>query len=247
MKLKIISDQHGEFRRDARWQKYLDFHHTGEPADACIMAGDFDTVRGDTVKKFQDVCSREKQVIYVPGNHDYYSGSPVNNIDLALAEIEAVIPNLRVLRSGRPFLFEGRRFLGDTMWIRSSPKLDETKELISDPWSIAEFWRDILPKNTAFQQYLADQLQAGDIVVTHHLPSTISTPKFFLNSPLQPWFVCSQEQLIKDREPTLWVHGHTHSFCDYHIFKTRVVCNPAGYPPKDPAEHDDLRRCLIEI
>jgi hypothetical protein len=28
----------------------------------------------------------------------------------------------------------------------------------------------------------------------------------------------------------LWVHGHTHSSFDYKLGKTRIICNPRGYP-----------------
>ena len=28
----------------------------------------------------------------------------------------------------------------------------------------------------------------------------------------------------------LWIHGHTHTFFDYVVSGTRVVCNPRGYP-----------------
>ena len=27
----------------------------------------------------------------------------------------------------------------------------------------------------------------------------------------------------------IWIHGHTHESFDYHIGKTRIVCNPRGY------------------
>ncbi|MGH8196257.1 MAG: hypothetical protein ACREQ8_17955 [Woeseiaceae bacterium] len=36
--------------------------------------------------------------------------------------------------------------------------------------------------------------------------------------------------LIEQFQPTLWIHGHTHEPSDYELFRTRVVCNPRGYP-----------------
>ncbi len=28
----------------------------------------------------------------------------------------------------------------------------------------------------------------------------------------------------------LWIHGHTHTFFDYSVAGTRVLCNPRGTP-----------------
>jgi hypothetical protein len=33
-----------------------------------------------------------------------------------------------------------------------------------------------------------------------------------------------------EKRPRLWVHGHTHTTCDYELGSTRVACNPYGYP-----------------
>jgi hypothetical protein len=35
---------------------------------------------------------------------------------------------------------------------------------------------------------------------------------------------------VKDNSPRWWFHGHTHESCDYVFGKTRVICNPFGYP-----------------
>ena len=35
---------------------------------------------------------------------------------------------------------------------------------------------------------------------------------------------------VRERQPKLWIHGHSHDRCDYLLGKTRVVANPLGYP-----------------
>jgi DNA polymerase V len=72
-------------------------------------------------------------------------------------------------------------------------------------------------------------VREGSIVVTHMLPSQRSIAPQFARSPLNPFFLCDVEELILERAPQLWVHGHTHVSCDYEIGRTRVVCNPFGY------------------
>jgi Icc-related predicted phosphoesterase len=34
---------------------------------------------------------------------------------------------------------------------------------------------------------------------------------------------------VREHQPKLWFHGHSHDRCDYQLGKTRVVANPLGY------------------
>ncbi len=53
----------------------------------------------------------------------------------------------------------------------------------------------------------------------------------WVGNPCNRWFITPEVQpLILDKQPRLWVHGHTHTAFDYFIGKTRVVCEPMGYP-----------------
>jgi Icc-related predicted phosphoesterase len=52
----------------------------------------------------------------------------------------------------------------------------------------------------------------------------------YANDPLNPAFASRLESLIEEYQPALWIHGHTHDPCDYELFRTRIVCNPRGYP-----------------
>jgi hypothetical protein len=52
----------------------------------------------------------------------------------------------------------------------------------------------------------------------------------YVNDPLNPAFASRLEGLIERYQPAGWIHGHTHDPCDYELFRTRVVCNPRGYP-----------------
>ena len=44
------------------------------------------------------------------------------------------------------------------------------------------------------------------------------------------FFVCDMAPHVRERQPKLWIHGHSHDCCDYMLAKTRVVANPLGYP-----------------
>jgi hypothetical protein len=49
-------------------------------------------------------------------------------------------------------------------------------------------------------------------------------------SATNAFFVCDMTSRVRERQPKLWIHGHSHDRCDYLLGKTRVVANPLGYP-----------------
>jgi len=53
---------------------------------------------------------------------------------------------------------------------------------------------------------------------------------FSIGDAINPAFASDLENLILEFQPELWIHGHIHTACDYTIGKTRVICNPRGYP-----------------
>jgi Icc-related predicted phosphoesterase len=36
-------------------------------------------------------------------------------------------------------------------------------------------------------------------------------------------------ELIEERGPDLWMHGHVHRHADYRVGRTRIVCNARGH------------------
>ncbi len=86
----------------------------------------------------------------------------------------------------------------------------------------------------AERDWLAAELNAGDparsIVMTHHGCSARSLPAAERHEAAAAAFVSDLEALILERQPALWVHGHSHHAADYRIGATRVVCNPRGEP-----------------
>ena len=235
MKAKIVSDQHLEFRSAGELngldQMYFDAIHPRKPdgSDLCIVAGDF-IVGRRSQEMFKELCDREPQVLYVPGNHEYYGCASMAAVDDALRMIEQGLPNLKMLRTGEVFEFAGVRFLGDTMWVPKTAALILSANQISDARLIPGVLGEIGGRYQGFINWLAGELRPGDVVVTHHLPSEQSTPPRYRNSSTQPWFVAFGAESLFAKEPRAWIHGHSHDHCDYVLNKTRVLCNPVGYP-----------------
>ena len=70
------------------------------------------------------------------------------------------------------------------------------------------------------------------VVVTHHGPHPECIDPEFANHPLNEAFYCLEDSITKsfvDAAPDLWIYGHSHSFDDRVIEKTRFIRNPYGY------------------
>jgi hypothetical protein len=67
----------------------------------------------------------------------------------------------------------------------------------------------------------------------------------YKGSPLNPFFVCDVENIIYERTPKLWIHGHTHDSVDLKLGDTRIVCNPIGYPHERNPAFDPMK--VIEV
>jgi predicted phosphodiesterase len=93
---------------------------------------------------------------------------------------------------------------------------------------------------------LAEPFNGTTVVVTHHLPSARSVAQRFEQDPVSAAFASNLDHLVQQAD--LWVHGHTHDSFDYTINKSRVVCNPRGYPDTIAAsENHAFRHCIVEI
>jgi Icc-related predicted phosphoesterase len=103
------------------------------------------------------------------------------------------------------------------------------KRVMHDFSLIQDFEPWVYEQNAAFQQVVASRLKASDVVGSHHLPAPASIPERFARSAMNAFFVCDMTSYISERQPKLWIHGHSHDRCDYLLGATRVVANPLGY------------------
>lgn len=226
MKIHVMSDLHLEMRS---WKQFVQQVLPG--GDVLILPGDILYLKFlDQVRPvFEAFCEKYKKVFYVPGNHEYYK-SHVADGQLILKAAAEGLQNFTVLRTGDVVEFDGRRFIGDTMWFKDHPMNVMYQDALNDFDQIKGFVPWVYDENTKFLKFLEQELKKDDVVVTHHLPTTLSTPDRFRGNEIDRFFLCDVSRLIADRQPALWLHGHTHDFCDYKVGDTRVYCNPLGYP-----------------
>lgn len=223
MKIQILSDLHFEMRN---WRSLIEkLDPSG--VDVLVLAGDILPASRKTEKMLTLFRERYPHVVYVPGNHEYW-GTSLS----AILRLEEAAANARVsfLRPGNIVTIAGRRFLGDTMWFPQSMEAALERHWADYIYINGATPSDIFGLNAAFRAFLEEELREGDVVITHHLPHPQSIGPNYTNSPTNVFFLSDQSDLIEERKPALWVHGHTHDPYDYVVGATRIVCNPYGYP-----------------
>jgi Icc-related predicted phosphoesterase len=232
MKIQLTSDLHLEFLSPAQEVRLMESFQGR--ADALVVAGDFLPLKFlDQVRDaFMQLCQKYEYVIFVPGNHEYY-GTSVKEANSLLGAIQNEFSNLyvprnQVMRIGKVL------FYGGTMWFPDLPGNQLLKPQLNDFEMIAGIEPYIYDQCLQFTDHFDSRVTEEMVVVSHHLPTYQSVPPRFQaerNIPtLNRFFVHDMEQSILEKQPRLWLHGHTHSPCDYTVGKTRVLCNPFGYP-----------------
>jgi predicted phosphodiesterase len=228
MRLQIMSDLHLEMHADGGAGLIRELDPTD--VDVLVLAGDITMARHypDLESVFKPLARKYHHILYIPGNHEYYKSSP-KEVTRNLAKLAAELPQLAVPQNA-PVVIAGQRFIAGTMWFRPGPTGDTIKRFVNDFAQIKDFEPWVYEQSAVFEKVLAAELQPDDVVVTHHLPALESVPPPFVGSPINAFFVCDVAAYVRERQPKLWIHGHTHERCDYSLGKTRVVANPMGYP-----------------
>lgn len=224
MRLRIFSDVHTEFHADGGRSFVRGLPR--RPGDVAVLAGDIATAPGlfEALALFAE---RFERVVFVPGNHDWYGASREQMQNLR-ARVTRQLPQVSWLEESSVEL-DGQRFLGTSLWFPDSAAARSRWTAMPDFVAISDFETWIWSAFGRARAFLEETLRPGDVVVTHHLPSQRSVSERYRESPLNAYFVGDVEDLIVERQPRLWIHGHTHVSLDYAIGAARVLCNPFGY------------------
>ncbi len=217
--------------------------------DVFVLAGDIHN--GDKAETFITTLLERAPVVYVAGNHEFYYNrypSTYDNIRLMCQRLNSMNPKHQVhfLENERTII-NGALFIGSTLWTDFDKKNVATMRLAM--WGMRDY--DLIkfdgdrhhsPTEVIYKDfetsynYIRTELmytslnRKNTIVVTHHSPSFLGLAPAFKYDALNGCFHSDLEGFIREMQPALWIHGHTHIGCDYKIDNSRVVCNPHGYP-----------------
>lgn len=223
MRLAIFSDTHFEFHKD----QGKSFINSLDPSgiDVLILAGDICNLQllKQTLTAFCKKYS-SAQILYVKGNHEHYKSS-FQEIDSILKSIK--VKNLHVLENDIVTI-DNQRFLGCTLWFREFA--DNVLFYDFSDFRLIKNPKEIYQKNEQSIKFLEREMQEGDVIITHHLPTRDVVHPKFIGNQLNRFFVCELGYLIEEKKPKLWCFGHGHNATDMIIKNTRFVSNPLAYP-----------------
>ncbi len=246
-RLWIFSDLHQEWGENA-WDPAA--HAPADGFDVAVVAGDVHMPLTHALAWLGERLPGVP-VVYVPGNHDFWWDRGENRYtiydqlergrDLAagfgihLLLDEAMVvggtryaggtawTDYRLGSYGLTHAFrtaEGRNGMVDYRRIRTGPRSRNRIEA-----------REILAMHRATRAFIEAELaqhhDGSTVVVTHHAPHPASLPD--PHADLAWCYASDLTDLILDRGPDLWIHGHVHRAADYMVGRTRVVCNPRGH------------------
>ena len=233
--LHIISDIHLEFRK-----RKFTFHPTRNTV-LCLL-GDicpFISVRY-LEELLKDAKKNYKEVIYVPGNHEFYNVEGYSYSTL-LKTWEAKCKQLNIhFLHNKTVTIETvngpLRFIGTTLWSEKANKnrMNDYKRI----WLTSGRFRETINKTHTqtwhkdaiefIQHEIRKDSETSSVVLTHHAPllEGTSDPKYKKN---HEGFATDLSHLFHPCMK-IWAFGHTHFPCDFEHKGVRVVSNPVGYP-----------------
>lgn len=252
MKIQVISDLHTEFGLF----DYFYGEMVNTDADILVLAGDIGP-QDSVIPLLRGIREETKKfVVFVPGNHEYYNTSRARLDRSFKQEFSRKDEGIYVLTEESKTIGDVT-FLGSTGWWDGSFGRISwiVREGLNDFRKIQELnGKDPLMENgvlwgkTAkrFFQKELDKIKSKTpaqkvVCVTHHYPHPNSLAPAYEGSVLNVVFGNRWEDVIEDYQPDLWIHGHTHTSFDYKVGKTRVLCNPKGYPQKYAMEREAVR------
>lgn len=239
MKLLVLADLHMEFET---------FDATDTPADVVILAGDTN-LKTKGVEWAREAFA-DRPVLYIPGNHEYYgetyqrqreklrnaaAGSNVRLLDCDKYELDGVVflgatlwTDFKLLGDQRIAMLTAQNVMNDFEEIKTLPGSSRLKPVTTVDWHVeARAW-------LRAETEAAARADKKVVVITHHLPSIRSIPERYRRDPVSASYASNLEQLVVESGAALWIHGHTHTVCDYMLGDTRVLVNPRGYPHEVP-------------
>ena len=242
-KLHILSDLHIEFG---------DMKTPDIESDVIVLAGDvhIGTKGLNWIKnKFKN-----KEIIYILGNHEYYYGIIPELTDILKKKSEDI--NIHILEN-EELIINDVVFLGCTLWtdfdlygdIESA--VNYSKTMMNDYRLIRVMpgyrrldTSDVIGFHNESFKWLSEKVEEYKdkkiVVVTHNGPSIKSCLPKYKNDPLTASFVSNLESFIENNNIHTWIHGHIHNSADYMIGNTRIICNPRGYC-RDFDENENIK------
>lgn len=228
--------------------------NNSENADCLILAGDVvefsnlmpkSDLSYNRYDEFFAHISREfKQVIWVPGNHEYYGSSLHKGPDIARNYLERMgFGNIKLVNNDVVDVC-GVPVICSTMWTsfkNADPLVMRNAQDGMNDYVHIQTRRGEVDVVLRAQDVLEEHRRALEtisrlvdskpcVVVTHHAPTLQCSDREHSHPTLDYAYMSDLSEFILDR-PSIkyWIYGHTHSRKSMQIGETVVMSNCRGY------------------
>lgn len=204
-------------------------------------------------KFFQNCCAQFPVVIYIAGNHEHYHGDFADTY-ARLRDKLGYLKNLYILDK-EVLDVTGTRFICGTLWtnidVLDQPRTAYTVKTAMNDFRVIKNSLNKLPFSSVYEvrspkfmvedatqehrlmvKKIEDNVQGCDrvVVVSHHTPSLKCVHANYAGDVLNAAYHTDLEWLMHDYpQIKAWVCGHTHTYWNFSINQTQVLCNPRGY------------------
>jgi predicted phosphohydrolase len=260
MKFQLFSDIHLELIRCKKLDNIMTTHIPliRPQAPILILAGDIGKLSEQKFFEFIKYCSENWQhVLYVMGNHEYYSSHPIDTINRKMRELFAIFPNIHLLDNEYieidNYIFYG--FVGWTEPIFSHSPI--AAQYINDynlikgkrgkKITVDEIRELSIEGVTKFKEFITTTESTNVIVITHFPPlrEGTSDPKYSGNM-LNGYF--TWDNMLKQNgigmrfasKIKCWCSGHTHWSYDFLRNGVRFIANQLGYTDEFVVSNDGV-------
>lgn len=241
MRINYFSDIHLEFGACTA---------PANDADIIVAAGDI----GIYDQGFEWLLALDKPVIYVAGNHEFYTREYYDT--LYMLRQKCANTNIHFLENDS-LIFDGVRFLGCSLWanlfIEGEQVANALCHSLNDFRKIrfvegmfnSQQFTELHKKSKAWlSAELAKPYAGKTVVVTHHAPTQWS----WYESPhkIKKLAYCNDlKSLFHEYEMEVWFHGHTHSIGDYRLAGARILSNTRGYIGRKEVKDFDVNKVVV--
>lgn len=241
MKLLITSDLHIEW--DKKQNLKLNFSKNID-YDLLIIAGDISNRTELTAQYLESLAKEVPNIFWIPGNHDlwdldhttYNPYIPWRN-SKTIEETYKIYESISGYGNRKIINIGNQRILGCTLWYN----LDDDKKHKWTDYQYINDWWNLKEQAKLDYEFLYNNLQENDIVVTHMLPSHECISAQYLLSPDNKYYVTPVSDLIKKRKPKLWISGHSHDRMVKMIHNhTLYIRNPRGYGNQENSKYSHI-------
>ena len=236
MRIITYSDLHLEF--ESGWMLPSDVE-----GDVMILAGDIITLK-DYAPLYHLLLEWTKPVLYVTGNHEYYTQRPMNEEEMNFrAWLRDKLPQVKLLLD-EGVSIGGVNFFGDAMWtdfnggdlwaMETAQSQMNDFRLIRNPDHTPFRPADAIALHRGYVSSLLSwfgkELPGPRVVISHNAPVINPNTRYRGSSLSAAFNSLDMVRVIEHHQPALWVYGHTHECDDHRIGTTRIISNQLGYP-----------------